>query len=154
MYIWSWKTIIFQKFNLVSSPLSSIYWLKSEIHWHFVFPELFQFYCEGWQNSIWNNSFYKEKKIYCLKSTVFWDLMPCSLEEMYQHFGRKHYLHLHSQSLIKSSSNFLNYSCVPESRANMQLLNISIFQRKCMVSHLTRQYSSQSLLRKPQVYYN
>jgi len=31
-----------------------------------------------------------------IMTSVFWDVMPCSLEEIYRYFGRMCYLHIHS----------------------------------------------------------
>jgi hypothetical protein len=51
------------------------------------------FGCEAWSFTL------REEQRFTVKITIFWDVTPCSLVDMHQHFGRTDYHHLQGTKL-------------------------------------------------------
>jgi hypothetical protein len=73
-----------------------VYWLKHGL-------------CLSWTNETWDQSFYDDQYGYyvgfevltavVMKSTIFWDIMPCSLLSVIRRFGGTYRLHLQGQKI-------------------------------------------------------
>jgi hypothetical protein len=85
---------------------------------------------------------------YTVKNTIFWDVMPCSLVEVYRHFGRTYCLHLHGKSLPsnqqKLAASLLDLLFNPEDGGSTFTWNVGKLLPDNMASHTKRQYSHTS----------
>jgi hypothetical protein len=92
-----------------------------------------------------------------IKSTTYWDVMPCGLVEVHQYFRKTQCLHQQGERssqarnqpscLLLLSGFMLGSFSEPEDEGSMFLWNVSWLLSDYTVLHLWRQYSSVNTVR-------